>query len=134
MPPDPVRESTAPRAMVLPALFPALGVALPVVVLLLQAERRRVQTTSSGAALRPNFQSTLPPITAYGTDSGARKSTQIPRVVPRGCRFRQKGSPAHFLTESGPARNSRSSGGGRRACRAGSPRGAGRGAGAASDC
>src|SRR4030088_3374702 len=72
MPPAPVRESTAPRAMVFPALLPPLGVAVPLVVLLLQAERRRVQTTSSDAALRPNFRSTFPPITAYGTDSRGR--------------------------------------------------------------
>src|SRR5438132_1840133 len=105
MPPAPVRDSTAPSARVFPALFPPLGVAVPVVVLLLQAERRRVQTTSSDAALRPQFRSTLPPISAYGTDFGARKSTQVRGPRPDG--------------RSGPARRTRSSAAGRRACRAG---------------
>jgi hypothetical protein len=63
--------------MVFPALFPALGVVVPLVVLLLQADRRRVQTTSSDAALRPKFRSTFPPISAYGTDLRGRKSTQV---------------------------------------------------------
>src|ERR1700704_1916116 len=63
MPPAPVSESTAPRAIVFPAPFPALGVAVPVAVFLLQAERRRGQTTSSDPTLRPNFRSPPPPIT-----------------------------------------------------------------------
>src|SRR6266852_2626108 len=74
MPPAPVSESTAPRAMVFPAAVPALGVAVPVVVLLLQAERVSVQIASTAAALRPKFRSPVPDMARNATDLRARTS------------------------------------------------------------
>src|SRR5216683_342819 len=75
MPPAPVSESTAPRATVLPPPLPGLGVAVPVVVLLVQAERASMQIASTTAAApRPNFRSPVSDMARNATDLRARKS------------------------------------------------------------
>src|SRR2546430_1383883 len=126
MPPAPVSERTAPRAMVFPAPAPApaLGEVVPVVVfLLLQAVRATMQAASTtAAALRPNFRSPVPPMARNRTDLREAKVVSAKRAAGQA-----------FLTESGLTETGRvrSSGAGASSdCQGGRHRAPGRRAGA----